>query len=241
MEWNIAGPYSAARRHHILSFCLLFATACCAATVHSNANPNTSVIFHSRVHRDTAVLRLSRKSDDPSTALLYAADTADAVWTEIAHLKFAQRVEDVWVSSRSRPIVCLLLIAGRRPHLHEYTVIPFLVERDAQKGRVFRSHCQPNPTDRIVDDQAAFSMRLLPLRLSLALRSRLDKDSPFRDADLPELGVRRLDALSFADREGGVSLTGILNGEWRFELELVVDEKEERLSHGRLQLERVNK
>lgn len=135
---------------------------------------------------------------------------------------------DVWLSSSKRPLTCLLLRENRFGNIIEHSIVPYSVAGLDGTPQIFSSHRLT--VTRKSDGRATTEDFIAALKLKTALRSKLETNSPIRQAGLPEIGVTTVDNVSLEDSPEGAIVRGILNGEWRFTLLLRVDEVSQRVS-----------
>ena len=136
-----------------------------------------------------------------------------------------------WLSAATPPLTCLVLRKSKFQGMTEYRLYPYFCETE-DKTVIFAAHRLERT--RMLEGRAHETGKILPLKIKTILASRLASYSPVRQIDLPEISVITMERVRLEDREYGPVITGVLNGKWRFELSLTVDEEAQRVRPGAL-------
>ena len=139
---------------------------------------------------------------------------------------------DFWLSSFQRPLTCLLLRRSRTEKITAYFLTPFYSRAGEDTPRVFKAHNRE--LVYTIEGKEYRRDRVVPLNIKLILESKLTLSSPVREQALPPIRIMTMEQVRLEDREDSPVITGILNGKWRFELIIEIDEEAQCVRPGAL-------
>ncbi len=134
----------------------------------------------------------------------------------------------------------LILLAGRRlgGAIYNYQIYAYLLNMKSLKTRQYKS--QIHKTVQFSQKNILNQEFYMPLDIRKVLIASLDPGSPIQDKTLPSIRIKYIkNVLLSKNANGRIMVKGTINDRWQFVLPIVLDNKNEKITTGKIQLYKI--